>query len=541
MAVSTPILGIAVLIYLLVIFYLGWLGYRQTKSTEDFMVAGRKVNPLVLAVSYGATFISTSAIVGFGGYAGAFGMGVLWLVFMNIFVGIFLAFVLFGKRTRRLGVNLGAVTFPELIGRRFQSRFIQGFSGILITIFMPLYAGSVLIGGARFMETALNIDYNSAVLILAVIVAAYVITGGLIAVMYTDALQGAVMFTGMGILLVLTYVKLGGVVEAHQALTNMAHLVPANLAAVGHTGWTSMPLFGSPTWWTLVSTIVLGVGIGVLAQPQLVVRFMTVKNTRSLNRAVLSGGPFILMMAGVAYVVGALSNVYFLETRGIISLDAAGGNIDKIIPEYINSAMPDYFVIFFLLTLLAAAMSTLSSQFHTMGTAIGHDLYREFLMKGKIGKTVTVTKLGIAVTIVISVILAYILPFGIIARATAIFFGLCAAAFLPMYTGALFWKRMTKEGAIASLLVGTFTSLSWLTFVHAREASALGISKMLFGVDTILTGTWTVVDPILIATPLAFLTAIVVSLMTAPSPQEHIDLCFKSSVTSEMHSNPVEI
>ncbi|QLC49695.1 sodium:solute symporter family protein [Methanolobus zinderi] len=526
MAVSTPILGIAVLIYMMVVFYLGWLGYKQTKDTDDYMLAGRKINPLVLALSYGAAFISTSAIIGFGGYAGAFGMGVLWLVFMNIFVGIFIAFVLFGSRTRRMGVNLGAVTFPELVGRRFQSRFIQGFSGALITMFMPLYAGSVLIGGARFMETALNIEYNSAVLILAVIVAAYVITGGLIAVMYTDALQGGLMFIGMAILFVLTYARLGGIVEAHQSLTNMAHLVPENLAAVGHTGWTSMPAFGSPVWWTLFSTIILGVGIGVLAQPQLAVRFMTVRNTRSLNRAVLSGGPFILMMAGVAYIVGALSNVYFLDTRGMISLEAAGGNIDVIMPEYINSAMPDYFVIFFLLTLLAAAMSTLSSQFHTMGTAIGHDFYREFIMRGKIGKTITITRAGIATTILISVVLAYILPIGIIARATAIFFGLCAAAFLPMYTGALFWKRMNRQGATASLLVGTFASLFWLTFVHAKEATALGISQALFGVDTILTGTWTVVDPILVATPLAFLTAIIVSLATEPDSQEHLEKCY---------------
>ncbi len=527
MAVSTPVLGIAVLAYMMVVFYLGWIGYKKTKNTDDYMLAGRKINPFVLAFSYGATFISTSAIIGFGGYAGAFGLGILWLVFMNIFVGIFIAFVIFGSRTRRMGVNLKAVTFPELIGRRFQSKFIQGLTGALITIFMPLYAGSVLIGGARFMETALNIEYDLAVLILAIIVAAYVITGGLIAIMYTDALQGILMFAGMGILLVLTYVKLGGITEAHQALTNMAHLVPENFAAIGHTGWTTMPEFGSPTWWTLVSTIILGVGIGVLAQPQLAVRFMTVKSTRSLKRAVLSGGPFIFMMAGVAYIVGALSNVYFLETKGMISLEVAGGNIDKIMPEYINSAMPDYFVVFFLLTLLAAAMSTLSSQFHAMGTSFGHDFYREFIMKGRIGKTITITRLAIAATIIVSVILAYILPPGIIARATAIFFGLCAAAFLPMYTGAIFWKRMTREGAIASLLVGTFGSLFWLTFVHAKEAAALGISQALFGVDTLLTGTWTVVDPILVATPLAFVVAIVVSLMTEPASQEHIDRCFK--------------
>ncbi|WP_406669885.1 sodium:solute symporter family protein [Methanolobus sp. ZRKC4] len=527
MVLSTPVLGVIILVYLMIIFYLGWLGYSKTKETEDYMVAGRKIHPYILALSYGATFISTSAIIGFGGAAGALGMGLLWLAFMNIFVGIFIAFVVFGSKTRRMGLNLNAVTFPELIGRRFQSRFIQGFSGALIGVFMPLYAGIVLIGGARFLESTLNINYDVAVLILTVIVAAYVITGGLIAVMYTDALQGSLMFVGMAFLLIFTYIKLGGINAAHSALTSMSGMVPESLANGGHLGWTAMPAFGSPIWWTLVSTLVLGVGIGVLAQPQLAVRFMTVKNDQALNRAVLVGGPFILMMTGVAFTVGALSNVYFFDTLEQISVVVAGGNTDLIIPEYINSSMPDIFVVLFMLALLAAAMSTLSSQFHTMGTAIGHDFYREFIKKGDIGQTVNITKIAIAFTILVSVILAYILPISIIARATAIFFGLCAAAFLPTYAGALFWKRMTREGAIASLLVGTFASLFWLGFVHAKEAVPLGISKALFGVDTLLTGTWTVVDPILVATPLAFIAAIVVSLATKPIPMDHLENCFE--------------
>ena len=526
MAVSVAMLGMVVLVYLLAVFYCGWMAFRKTKEVDDYMLAGRKINPYILSLSYGATFISTAAIIGFGGVTGTLGMGTLWLVFMNIFVGIFIAFVFFGSRTRLIGANLGAVTFPELLGKRFQSRFIQGYSGALIALFMPLYAGIVLIGGARFMETTLSIDYDLAVMFLTIIVTAYVITVGLLAVMYTDALQGSLMLGGMTVLLALTYAKLGGITEAHQALTDLAPLVPESLAAGGHLGWTAMPEFGSPIWWTMVSTIILGVGIGVLAQPQLVVRFMTVDSKRSLNRAVFAGGPFILMMAGVAYVVGGLSNVHFYNTQGLLSIQVAQGNLDLIMPEYINSAMPETFVIVFMVTLLAAAMSTLSSQFHTMGTAIGHDFYREFLMKGKAGRTVDVTKLGIVVTILFSVALAYILPISIIARATAIFFGLCAAAFLPMYMGALFWKRMTRQGAIASLIVGTFSSLFWLTFVHAKEAVPLGISKALFGVDTILTGTWTVVDPILVATPLAMIVAVGVSLVTTPPPQEHIEKCY---------------
>ena len=82
------------------------------------------------------------------------------------------------------------------------------------------------------------------------------------------------------------------------------------------TGWTSMPVFGSTIWYTMITTIIMGVGIGVLAQPQLIVRFMTAKDTKALNRAVPIGGIFIIMMTGVAFTVGALTNVYFYSTRG---------------------------------------------------------------------------------------------------------------------------------------------------------------------------------------------------------------------------------
>lgn len=528
MAVNTSTLILFVLIYLACTFYVARLGYKKNSQTDGYMLAGRQVHPAIMALSYGAAFISTSAIIGFGGVAASLGMGLLWLVFMNIFFGIFIAFVVFGPPTRRMGLNLGSITYPEFIGKRFQSRFIQGFSGLLIAIFMPLYAASVLIGAGRFLETTLGINYNLALLIFTIIIASYVIKGGLLSVMYVDAMQGTLMLLGMSFLLVFTYSKLGGVVGAHQALTDMATLVPQALVDQGHRGWTAMPAFNSPIWWTMVSTITLGVGIGVLAQPQLAVRFMTVKDDRSLKRAVLVGGPFILMMAGVAYVVGALSNVYFYRTSGMISLQVADGNTDLIMPQFLNQAMPETFVALFMLSLLAAAMSTAAAQFHTMGTSIGHDFYQQGLMNGKsTGTTVHATKLGIAFTILVSVALAYILPVSIIARATAMFMGLCTSAFLPLYMGALFWKRTSKAGATASLVIGSLSSLFWLVFVHAKEAVPLGICQAIFGKETLLAGTWPLVDPILVATPLSLLTLIVVSLMTVPPSAEFLKKAYR--------------
>ena len=534
------LLSIIVLIYLGIIGFLAFLAFTRTKDASDYMIAGRKIHPYIMALSYGATFISTSAIVGFGGAAAIFGMGILWLTFLNIFVGIFIAFVFFGKRTRLMGLNMNSHTFPEFLGNRYQSTFLQGVVGLLIFIAMPLYASVVLMGGAQFIAEVLTINYNAALFFFSAIIAVYVIMGGLKGVMYTDAFQGSIMFIGMVLLLIFTYSKLGGLVTANQALTDLPNNLPETsqkvlgvLVSKGHTGWTSFPKLFSEYWWTLVSTIVLGVGIGVLAQPQLVVRFMTVRSGRELNRAVLIGGVFILMMTGVAFVVGSLSNVYFVNNPdfGQISLVAAQSNVDNIIPLYINNAMPVWFTAIFMVTLLSAAMSTLSSQFHAMGTSIGRDVYEKWA--GGKGGSVIITKFGILLAILIALILAWGLPLffeggtAIIARGTAIFFGLCASAFLPMFVGGLYLKNMKKAGALAGFWVGFLVSAFWLLFVHIKESQPLLLCKAIFGVDSLAQGTnWAVVDPLVIALPLAIIATIIGNRFGKPLPEDHLDDCF---------------
>lgn len=521
------ILTLIIIIYLFVIGYVGFVAWKKTKSSEDYMLAGRKSHPYIMALSYGATFISTAAIVGFGGIAGQFGMGILWLVFLNIILGIFIAFVVFGKRTRKMGHNMSALTFPEFLGRRFNSKFIQYFAGLIIFFAMPLYASVVLIGAARFIEATILIDFNIALLIMAIIVAVYVMMGGIKGVMYTDALQGSIMFLGMIFLLISTYYLLGGVSNAHQSLTNLTPFLTSEVTAVGGTGWTSFPSLGSPWWWTLVSTIILGVGIGVLAQPQLAVRFMTVKSNRELNRAVFMGGLFIFFLPGTAYLVGSLSNVYFFQQTGQLATQVVGGNVDKIIPVFINNAMPEWFAYIFMITLLSAAMSTLSSQVHVQGTSIGRDVY-ETILKKKGDKSVSIARIGIGFSVLIALVLGYLLPGSIIALGTALFFGICAAAFLSVFICALFWKRTSKWGAISGMLVGTFTSIFWLFFVFQRTAAPLGIVQSLTGKEVLLTNLpWPVIDPIVISVPLAFIVTILVSYLTKPPEKAYIDKCFK--------------
>lgn len=602
---------LVIVLYLLAIGFLGYHGFRRTTTASDYLVAGRKAHPFVMALSYGATFISTSAIVGFGGVAGLFGMSLLWLTFLNIFVGIFIAFVFLGGPTRRMGHHVEAHTFPELLGKRFDSAFIQMFSGFVIFLFMPLYASAVLIGGCEFIATQFGIPYVAALSIFSVIIAAYVVMGGLKGVMYADALQGSIMFLGMLILLVFTYHKVGGVIEGHQTLSEMAPLVPGGLRSIGHRGWTSMPKFGFGEtqynlWWIVVSTITLGVGVGVLAQPQLAVRFMTVRSKKELNRAVLVGGIFILIMTGVAFTVGALSNAYFArkgrpfegrvasvidEEKGfallqvmrqteegrwvdverpngekvqvpvVLDLQApplgtavwggeesevvegrsiaivyAGGNAGQIIPTYIEAALPKWFGLLFLLTLLAAAMSTLSSQFHALGTSIGRDVYET--ARGAHGTGFGVTRAGIVVGILMAVVLSYYAREStFIARATAVFFGLCGSAFLPAYVGGLFTRRVTKTAAVASIVTGFSVTAFWLVFVKASEAQTVGLVQRITGGKTSILHAypnWPEVDPVVIALPIAAIVCVAVSLFTKPLDKAHVDWCFGGDKPGEV-------
>ncbi len=524
---DTFTLGLVVIAYLLAIGYLGYKGYRHTVNARDYLLAGSNIHPYVMAMSYGATFISTSAIIGFGGIAGVYGMGLIWLTFLNIFVGIFIAFVFFGRRTRKIGHNLDAHTFPEFLGKRFQSKSIQTVSGAIIFVSMPLYAAVVLIGGARFIESIFSVDFTIALIFFSLVIASYVIAGGLKGVMYTDALQASIMFLSLFFLLVVTYVKLGGVSAAHEALTNMAALVPESLRVQGHLGWTVFPAFNSGWWWALTTNIILGVGIGVLAQPQLVVRFMTVKSSRELNRAVLVGGVFIFVATGFIFTVGSLTNLYFYNESGQLAIQAAQGNVDLIIPEFINHAMPSWFVYLFTLALLSAGMSTLSSQFHTMGTALGRDFVQNLFPKRSVN-TMLITRLGVVVSILVSILIGYNLPISIIARGTAIFFGICAATFLPAYFAGLYWKRVTGAAARWSIYTGLLASVFALAFMHQKESEPLGICQAIFGRDFLIDSfPWMIIDPMLIAMPLSILVLVAVSLLTPRMDEEHLDRCLK--------------
>jgi SSS family solute:Na+ symporter len=195
--------------------------------------------------------------------------------------------------------------------------------------------------------------------------------------------------------------------------------------------------------------------------------------------------------------------------------------------------MPPWFGLVFLLTLLAAAMSTLSSQFHALGTSMGRDVFQQLFgtpAASDSTRSMTVVRIAIILGIVLAVSISSASRGGyIIARATAIFFGLCASAFLPAFIGGLFFKGMTKAGAIASMIVGFVVTMFWLLLVKAKEAEGLGVVQRVAGGKTSILAdhpNWDVVDPLVVALPLSILVAVVVSLVTKRPDETHLKRCF---------------
>ena len=458
-------------LYFAVTVYLSYLGYRRTTTVSDYLLAGRQVHPVIMALSYGSTYISTAAIIGFGGASALYGFSLSWLAFLNIIIGVWVAFVVFGKRTRKMGKALDAHTFPELLGRRYNSRFVQGFSGLVILVFMPVYTAAILIGIARFIEVYLNVPFTTALLGFLLITACYVLWGGLKGILYTSVFQGIIMIVSMIIIGVTTYMLSGGIINAHKALTELTPLIPQALKELGHRGFTSMPAAGSSMWWFVITTMIMGVGVGVLGQPQLNVRFMTLKSDRDLNRSIPFTALFILFTTGIAYAVGALTNVVFYNTYTELSIQSVQGNVDKIIPLYVDRFYPQWFVALFLVTLMAAAMSANSAQFLAIGSSLSRDILEQALLRGKsVAETTIVTRIGIVFSIFATLIIGLLLPEGSIAVATAFFFGLCGATFIPSYIFALYWRGGTKAGAKASIVCGFSLSLLWMLFFHEYES-----------------------------------------------------------------------
>ncbi|MGC8778854.1 MAG: sodium:solute symporter family transporter, partial [Candidatus Caldatribacteriaceae bacterium] len=345
-------------IYILVMLLIGYFSMRRTKTVGDFFLANRSLGPWVSAFAYGTTYFSAVLFVGYAGRIGwGFGLSSLWIVIGNALVGSLLAWVVLARKTRSITEELGAITMPEFLEKRYNSHFLKIFSAFIIFIFLIPYSASVYMGLSYLFDAVVGIPYFYALLLMAALTGAYLIMGGYFAASVNGLIQGLIMFFGALLLVffVLNRPEAGGF---SQAIENLRKIDPRLVSAVG-----------APGFWSLFGLVVL-TSLGAWGLPQMVQKFYSIKSKKVIVAATVIVTIFAFVCAFGAYFSGALTHLFFDK------LPEMGGkpNPELLMPQLVAQFMPTSFAIILLLLIFSASMSTLSSLVLVSSSAIAIDL-----------------------------------------------------------------------------------------------------------------------------------------------------------------------
>ncbi|WP_163971466.1 sodium/pantothenate symporter [Oceanobacillus halotolerans] len=426
---------IPLILFLILIFGVGiWAGkYVQTPKTflNEYFLGGRSLGGFILAMTMTATYGSASSFIGGPGAAYNEGLGWVLLSMTQVATGYFVLMVL-GKKFAIVTRRYQAVTMVDFLKERYQSKWVVLISSISIIIFLFSAMAAQWIGGARLIESLTGLNYTSALFIFALSVLIYVTIGGFRAVALTDAIQGSVMFIGTLILLIATIIAGGGIPNIISDLTAEN---PNLVTPYGADGTLTA---------TYVSSFWILVGVGVIALPQVAVRAMSYKNSRSMHRALIIGTIVVGFIMLNMHLIGVFA-------RPILpGIEIA----DTVMPLIALEVMPAWLAGIVLAAPMAAIMSTVDSLLLLVSSTIVKDVYLNYIEPK--ASYERVKRLSITITAVLGIIvfvLALNPPDLIIWLNLFAFGGLEAAFIWPIIMG-LYWKKGNKNGAIASMIVG---------------------------------------------------------------------------------------
>jgi SSS family solute:Na+ symporter len=353
---------------------------------------------------------------------------------------------------------------PEFLQARYDSHALKIFAALIIFVFLVPYSASVFMGLSYVFEEVFQINYNYALLIMTTITAAYLLMGGYRAVALTDFIQGIVMLFGVGVLIYYVFGNpaVGGFLQVIPRLRE----VSPDLVTVFPSGQQGLALL----------SVVLLTSIGPWGLPQMVQKFYAIKDTERVKAATVISTAFCLIIGLGAYGVGALSHLYFSE----LPVDPATGRgtVDLLVPQILQTALPELAAILILLLVLSASMSTLSSLVLVSSSSITIDLLKGYV-RPHMGKK---EELGVMrslclIFIALSAILALLKP-AIILTLMALSWGTVAGVFLGPYLWGLFWPGTTKMGAWAGAVTGLLTGLGFAWY-HSFEPTFVTIGGAL--------------------------------------------------------------
>ncbi|WP_071458421.1 sodium/proline symporter PutP [Bacillus massilinigeriensis] len=436
---------ISIGIYMAAMLFIGWYSYRKTSNLTDYMLGGRSLGPAVTALSAGAADMSGWLLMGLPGGIYVTGLASAWIA-VGLTVGAYLNWVLVAPRLRSYTqVANDSITIPSYLENRFKdtTKMLRIVSGIVILVFFTFYVSSGMVSGAVFFENSFGLDYLTGLLIVSCVVVAYTLFGGFLAVSYTDFIQGMMMLVALLLVPILGFAKTGGPAETFETVRAID---PALLDFL--KGTTIIGIISAAAW-----------GLGYFGQPHIIVRFMaitTVKETKSARRIGMSWMIFSLL----GTILTAFIGLAFFEQNPDMKL----GNPEAVVIELGQIFFHPLFAGFLLAAVLAAIMSTISSQLIVTSSALTEDLYKVLLKKEVSDRhLVFFGRMAVLVVSVVALVLA-LDPDSTILDLVAYAWAGFGASFGPVILLSLFWKKMTGKGALWGMIAGAVTVIVWSNF-----------------------------------------------------------------------------
>ncbi|MBM7609585.1 sodium/proline symporter [Lysinibacillus composti] len=433
---------LAIVIYMLAMIIIGWYAYKRTTNLNDYMLGGRDLGPAVTALSAGAADMSGWLLMGLPGAIYAAGMVEAWIA-IGLTVGAWLNWLLVAPRLRvYTQVSKNSITIPSFLDNRLRdnTKLIRIVSGIVILVFFTFYVSSGMVSGGKFFESSFGFDYHTGLIVVSLVTVGYTLFGGFLAVSYTDFLQGLIMFLALILVPTIGLFFTGGLGETIDSIKSVD---PQHFNLFASTA-TVAGVISSVAW-----------GLGYFGQPHIIVRFMAIKSVKETKQARRIGiGWMILSLVGA--IGTALVGLAYFQQSGQVLED----------PETVFIVMGQilfhpFIAGIMLAAILAAVMSTISSQLIVTSSALIEDMYKALFKKDASDKHyVMAGRLSVLVIAIVAAILGWNPDSSILDLVGFAWAGF-GAAFGPTILLALYWRKLTNVGALTGMIAGAVVAFVW--------------------------------------------------------------------------------
>ncbi|MBV7295085.1 sodium/proline symporter PutP [Corynebacterium sp. TAE3-ERU12] len=449
---------VAIAIYLVMMLYIGWAGFRRTTEYDDYVLGGRGLHPFVAALSAAASDMSGWLLMGLPGAIYLSGLNQLWIA-IGLFVGATANWLLTAPRLRSYShVARNSLTVPTFFEARVRdnSHLIRVASGIIILLFFTFYVSSGMVAGGLYWQSVFDGSYLTGMLIVAGVTVVYTLLGGFLAVSNTDTVQGSIMFVS---LLVVPTVAVISLLTNQGLSLGEIFSFPADSPYPGSEGVVASGWFNMTEGMTTLGIIgLLAWGLGYFGQPHVIVRFMALRKPSEARKGMLYGAVWQFVCLTAAVIVALIATSFFAST-GASVVDT--NSYETIFLDMARFLMHPLIAGLVLTAVLAAIMSTISSQLLVSSTALVEDLYRGLTnnqMSSKV--SMTLSRIAVLIVAVIAALLARD-PENSILDLVGFAWAGFGSAFGPIMLASLYWRRLNAPGAAAGMITGAVVSFLW--------------------------------------------------------------------------------